>query len=476
MNLLAPVGGWLKCHTFTTATQAIRDMFSWRDSLKHPWMSCGSADKLFSQKVISNASFTTYDITPAGLVWSLLPMVGYGSDAYGEGPYGYETPNINPDDVGMWSLDNFGRLLIAVHTQDGRLFSWDPVTPATIAAPVTGAPIDNTLVICTDERHIMLLGGKNNPRRVAWCSKEDMNDWTVTEENSAGGFDLQSNGAIISAIKLSGGILVLCDTDAHIIEYVGSPYFYSRRRISEESTCLGKNCLTGYPQGAMWVGAGNFWKYDGAISKVECDLHGRVFYNSNLSKPSRLTLFTNQYNQEIWFSFPNPGSSEPNFYVAHAFGAMPHWTYGDIPRTAWLNPVWTNRPYACNGKDLYQHEVGWTADGVSRANTVFAESGVIELEDGTNVARIDRLYPDFGQVESPIETRSHSDAITMSFKLRQAPDAPERIKGPYQLDNPKGYVNLRFRARQMQVRIDQQEDNFWVVGKMRVRTKASGKR
>src|SRR5262245_46578841 len=175
-GLLSPVGGWVKVHTFD-AEKPIRDMFSWRDYLKAPWAAVGSADSLFSLEVTGTGSYTIRDITPSGLSWSEPVLYGYGSGAYGSAPYGMGSEVYPVDRTGVWSMDKFGRLLVAVHSQDGRLFSYDPVTPTTIAAPVTGAPTVNTIVIATDEEHLMVMGGDGNPRRVAWCSQREITDW-----------------------------------------------------------------------------------------------------------------------------------------------------------------------------------------------------------------------------------------------------------------------------------------------------------
>lgn len=476
-NLLAPVGGWTKVYTFAGLTQKIRDMFSWRDYLKEPWLACGSADKLFSLKVLGPGSYTVRDITPAGLTWTTTPLVGFGAGAFGSFAFGMSPPTVAKDTTGQWSFDNFGRLLVGVHSQDGRLFSYDPATPAVIAAPVAGAPVDNTLVISTDEEFLMVLGGKNNPRRVKWCSQRNITDWTATETNSAGGFDLQSDGAIVAATRVQGGILVLTDTDVHMIEYIGYPNYYGRRRITEESSCIGKNCVTTYPQGAIWVGASSFWHYDGKVSRMSCDVNDEVFYNSNLTLPSRMSLHTNEHAEEVWLSYPDQQNIEPNRYALVSFGESKYWSLGDIPRTAWLNPVWDDKPLACNGFDLYMHEIGWTNNGATRSGSVFAETGAIELEDGSNVMRCDRIWPDFDNVVSPSGLLVPDDsAVTMSFKNRTAPHASETTYGPISLNSTKGYKNIRFRARQTRVRIDQAKDEFWVMGKVRLRAKEGGKR
>jgi len=473
-QLLAPVGGWVQTHVFSAATQPIRDMFSWRDHLKEAWGAAGSSDKLFSFKVVGPSQYTVRNITPAGLAWSLSGISGYGRSGYGQGAYGKDH-TAGLDSTGLWSMDNFGSLLVAVHSQDGRLFSYNPATPAVVAAPVLNAPIDNTLVIATEEEFLLVLGGENNPRRVKWCSQRNITDWTPTQTNSAGGFDLQSDGMIVAAIRVPGGVLVLTDTDVHMIEYTGPPYFYGRRQITDRSGCLSKNSIAGFPRGAMWAGISNFWLYDGAVTPIDCTVHSKVFYDSNLSLSSRLHMVNNEFAQEIWFSYPSKSANEADRYALMSFSQVPYWSLGDIPRTAWLNPVWTDKPLACNGNIMYEHEEGWTANGVSRNGVVFAESGALELSEGDVVSRCDRIYPDFTDIEG-VAIPPETPIASLLFKLRQAPNAPQRTYGPVSLTSPKGYSNIRFRARQIIMRVNQEVDSFWIVGKLRMRVKAGGRR
>lgn len=240
---------------------------------------------------------------------------------------------------------------------------------------------------------------------------------------------------------------------------------------------MGKNCVTAYPEGAIWVGNTSFWHYDGKVSRIACDVNDEVFLNSNLALPSRLNLFTNEFAEEVWLSYPDQQHTEANRYAMVSFGEIKYWSLGDIPRTAWLNPVWQDQPLGCNGFDLYQHEIGWKNDGVTRVGSVFAESGALELQDGGNVMRCDRIWPDFDNVVSPQGTLSpDDDAVTMSFKNRKAPHGPETTYGPLTLTTTKGYKVIRFRTRQTRVRIDQAKDEFWVMGRVRLRAKESGRR
>jgi len=474
-KVLTPIGGWVKMYdvpaTVPASTEPIRSTYSWRDLLKNPWGAFGSANRLWGTKVNTDGTFTFYNITPAGLGYNPGGIAGYGSGPYGAGPYGITNGgSIVLDKTALWSFTNFGKLLMSVSSQDGRLNVWDPTTPTVVAAPIPTAPVDNTIVIATDEEFLMVLGGKNNPRRVKWASRRTYTDWTPTELNSAGGFDIQSNGVIIAACLVPGGILVLTDTDAHVIEYVGAPYYYGRRRISTECEVVSLNAVYPVSFGAVWLGQGSFWMYNGAVSRLPTSIDFDVFYNSNLTQAHLVHGGPNQHNQELWWFYPSEDSAVPNKYALYSYNKEQgsYWAIGEMTRTAWLNPIWQDRPIGVNNQTIYAQEVGVTADGASR--NVFAETGAMDIDEGTNTYRIDRVYPDIVNIDN-----GQAD-LDVTFKCKQAPNSNETVYGPVELYTAKGYLNVRMRARQIAMRITEVTPNQWALGKFRVRTKGAGGR
>ena len=322
---------------------------------------------------------------------------------------------------------------------------------------------------------IMVLGGKNNPRRVKWCDRENMTVWAASATNTAGGFELNSQGTIIAAVRVQGGILVLTDVDAHIIEYVGAPYYYARRRLSEEVGCLGKNTLTGVTGQAVWLSKEGFWKYDGAVTPLQSPVDNDVLRLGNLASPENVFLGYNGFNREIWAFYPAIGSSSPDSYVFVSIEGEPYWSIGRLSRTAWLNPVWDTKPYMFNGQIEYQHEQGVLAAGSSRISQIYAETGEFEIGNGDRAMRVDRIWQD-GVRYDPVAGALNESPYSLTFKLRQAPAAPERTVGPVTLDADKGYTSVRFRARSVQIKVNPTADADWVMGKLRLRMKEGGAR
>jgi hypothetical protein len=128
-----------------------------------------------------------------------------------------------------------------------------------------------------------------------------------------------------------------------------------------------------------------------------------------------------------------------------------------------------------NGTQEYQHETGWLGSGTTRDGLVWAETGSFEIDQGDKVMHVDRIWQDDGA--TVLEgVSSTPGSFTVTFKLRQAPSAPERIVGPITLNTTKGYTTTRFRTRQVAMRINQVKDVPWSVGKLRLRLKPGGMR
>jgi len=476
-NILMPIGGW-RAMASITATAPIRAAHSWRANDYIAYAVVGTIDKAV---IIKTTDLSQYDITPSDLYWEPANPRGYSAGNYGMGLYSFDVPNENylhKFTDATWSFDNWGEDLLGVHTADGRLLQWLPTTPSTDFVEVTNAPEDNALVIVSNERHAFVMGGEGNPRRVKWCSREALTVWTAAADNSAGGFDLETSGIILAAVKVPQGILVLTDIDVHIIEYIGPPNYYSRRLVSKETGIAGPKAVAPTSNGAMFCGLSNFWEFNNGIFPVNCTVMSDVFNRGNLSRPVSLVMGQNEFAREVWFFYPGAEQNEPDRYVMY-HPERQWWSKGNFGRTAWLNAIWQDKPYAASGPILYEHEYGWLAAGASRNGTITAETGAIELNAGTARTRVDRLYSDtIDFTDLTGENDSVVDPIpyNLEFHLADAPQAPYTIYGPVTLNATKGHTTVRFQARTMHVKLNQIVDTGWGFGTMHMRVKAGARR
>jgi hypothetical protein len=472
---LQPVGGWQRA-TSTPMTAAARRMHCWRLLDDRRLVAIGTDTTL----LISSSGEVT-DHTPADFV----PLPGVtGEGGYGTGRYNiwdYDAPR-PADEVGVnpyarqpiWTFDSFGQDLMAVASSDGRLLHLAPGEGGAFPAEaevIANAPIGNRGVLVTEERHVMLFGAEGNPRRIAWCSREDYNDWNFADpDNSAGFFDLNTPGAIVNSTKVRGGILIWTDSELWLCRYVGAPFFYGFERVGESCALLSPYGFATFAGTAVWMGREGFWRFDGgSVRTLPCDVADFVFqgldpvYSAGQAFGAANGLFP-----EVWFFYPDKAhNGTPNRYVAFSYEEG-WWTIGALERTAMLEAgVFPYPQMGGADRHLYQHEDGLTAAGATRVGSVWAETGALSLPpSGDGILNITAAQMDSG---------SGYDATRFRAFCRFTREGAE-TETPVYRPNVSGYTDTRFAGRDIRLRIEAAKDTRWTIGQMRFDVKARGKR
>lgn len=463
---LRPVGGWRKIIGGTPRAElqvlgTARGAFSWRDNGTERFLAIGTEQKLYARR---GTVSELLDITPTGLV------VGFqnsgANTGYGGGPYGYDTygtPRTTADlseIATTWSFDNFGEFLVAVQSEDGRLFFWD-LDVLGIAEPVVATagtvPIDNKGVIVTDERFVVLLQADGNRRRVTWSDQESLTDWEQTATKQAGSFELQTNGEIMSARRVRGQVLIVTSSDAHTMQYIGPPLVYGFERVGTGCGAISRNALVAIDKAAMWMGENAFFIYDGFVKPVPCDVSDYVFSRINRAQQAKVWSVHNPDFGEVTFFYPS--STEIDSYVTYNYREN-HWAVGSMARTIGVNDdVYINPIRVAPDGFLYEHEVGFAYNGPMP----FAESGPVELGQGDQVYMAKYMYPDEktqGQVQARFATKFYPNATEYDF-------------GPYQMANP---TSIRFTGRQVAMKVEGIVEADWRVGLPRIDVEVGGLR
>lgn len=122
---LAPVGGQAQyTYQFASRCKVIHSWYDLNDVFYIAYL-CES-------NLYVDLGGALYDITPGGGITAPVPLTegGYGEGPYSAGTYGTPRPESTisaldkaPD---AFSLDNFGAILLAMTSPDGRLLQWDP--------------------------------------------------------------------------------------------------------------------------------------------------------------------------------------------------------------------------------------------------------------------------------------------------------------------------------------------------------------
>ena len=455
------------------------------------------------------------DINPYATVGPLSQTYGYG---WGTGSWSRETWGSASTastvvlDPGSWSLDHFGQILIAT-VKNGKTFQWsplnsDPAALTTRATVVSGAPTKSVMSIVSErDRHLIILGTETiigNPSKqdkmfIRFSDQENINDYTPTSINTAGTFRLDSGVKIVGAAKAKDYILILTDTSAYVMQFVGPPFTFSIRQVGSNCGAIGQHAIK-YVNGAVWwMGqAGGFFVYDGTVKGVPCLVEDFVFTNKgnnlgiNYNSGEIVYAGLNHLYSEINWFYPKSGSEEVDRVVSYNYEENV-WTTGSMDRTSWADATLYDNPYATkfnatgiptyptiqgvtnvNGASTYYaHEVGNNevdSTGSKTAIPAFIQSGDFTLAEGEVFISMRRFIPDFKLLTGNAQ-------ITINLRDYPAEGAASSPLGPFTINNTTDKIDTRARSRFASLKIaNTSTDQNWRFGTFRADVQPDGMR
>jgi hypothetical protein len=419
-------------------------------------------------------------------------------------------------DPGNWSLDNFGNILIAT-VHNGETFTWDASltnalqTRATIGS---GMPTKSVMTIVSDrDRHLFHLGTETtigtattqDKMFIRFSDQESTSDYDPTSTNTAGTFRLDDGTQIIGAFKGKDYILVLTDTAAYEMQFVGPPFTFSIRKVGSNNGLLGQHAGV-FANGAVyWMGkTGGFYVYDGTVKSIPCLVEDFVFTttgnNPGINFNSGQIIYggINELYSEINWFYPTAASDQIDRVVTYNF-AENVWTTGTLDRTTWAGSTVFEQPYATdfNSSDVptfpvvsgvsngatiyYEHEAGinqTNGDGTQTAITSFIKSGEFDLNgrqgvpgDGEFLMSVKRFLPDFKRI-------SGNAKVTIFLnEFPQGTTASSSPLGPFTVSSSTSKIDTRARARLAAVQIENENvDESWRYGTFRFDVRVDGRR
>jgi hypothetical protein len=465
---LRPIGGWRRVLAGgASLTGKARSILGWRGNNGFRYVAVGTNTKLY---IGSGGSYA--DLTPSAFVTGRPDAIegpGYGAGTYGREGYGdRRTNNTLILDAATWQFDTWGENLVAVFSADGRMLQWSP-TSGGLPTAVTNAPTNCIGVLSTDEGHLIALGPAGNRRKVQWSSQGDNTIWTPADTNSAGSRTLKTAGNIITGRLVGSQPMIWTSVDAHVLDYLQYPLVYGNRKVGERCGIASPNAVVADENSAIWMGNSQFFRYDGSVQPLDCEVSDYVFNDMNKLQRSKIFATTNgQFNEITWF-YPSANSIENDRYVTLNRSLKPwRWYFGQLPRTCWLDAGMLQYPVAVDPNGvIWEHEIGYLADGASRSASIYAQSGPAEIGNGAQIIYANLMLPD----------ATGGSAFQVRVKTRGAPGAPEATFGPYPfVGNVEGYVPVRFAGRQVSLKLEQIQDADWSFGKPRFKSGAGGRR
>ena len=400
-------------------------------------------------------------------------------------------------EASSWIFDLWGENLVSMSTADGRIFIWDPTTSGSTdikAKVIVGAPVNNSAILVSKQRHLFAFGAGGNKRKIQWSHAESETTWTVTATNQAGSFEIDSVGEILAGKTVGDRILVWTSTDLHAVDWVGMPYVYGRKKIGDACGAISNRAMIAVGDRAFWMSQGGFFQYQGSVQPLPCDVQNHIFKDINRVQDSKIYASINPEFFEISWWYASSTSDEVLKYVTYNY-AEGWWTVGELVRTAFAEGspgVYDNPIGISDDGTIYEHEID-VSTGKRTTNQValtnadvsdferklvtgtnsttdiglcFAET-VMEIDNGDNIANISQLITDTSGVGD--------NGLRFKFKTTYTPNGTESTSSNYDLA-ADGYTDVREQGRQFTYRVESGFDQYWEIGSIRAEISAGGKR
>jgi len=310
--------------------------------------------------------------------------------------------------------------------------------------------------VVSDERHLFVLGADGDPSAVKWSDREDYTVYTPSSTNRAGGYDMAATSAFQCGRRVRGYVLAWTATEVFGFYPLNNALVYGRERLSTNAGAAGPQAVavvtdnTG--ETAYWIGADNFYQFDGGVRELECELRDYVFKDMNRAQRAKFVTRTNSRFSEVWFFYASAASTEIDRAVIYNY-AQRLWYKASLARTAWLDVGIFDRPLGVAADlNVFEHEVGDTADGAPIESYVTSHPITIGL--GQQFADIDGFWPDL---------QEGSADCTVTFIMRDYPGGPDQFSGPHTFAITDEKVDLYLSCRQFQLKIGS-ENGYWELG------------
>ena len=442
---------------------------------------------------------------------------GWGTDTWSAGKWGEASTSTNVIlDPGSWSLDNFGQQLIAT-IKNGKTFTWDAGAANPLenrATVMTGAPTASRMTIVSDrDRHVVHLGtetsigvgGTQDPMFIRFSDQEDFSTYAPTSTNTAGTFRLDTGNKIVTAISGKDYNLILTDTAAYLMQFVGPPFTFSIRQVGSNCGCIGQHAAAYADGKVFWMGqSGGFFVFDGTVKLLPSLIEDFVFTttgnNIGVNYSSNEIVFASHnslFNEIVWFYPAGTTASGPSKqndrtavynYVENTWAPMTlaRSTYADastypVPYATEYNstgtPTFPTLQGATNtfgATTYFAQEVGINKIDLNKNATAiaaFVQSGDFDLPtdgDGSFLLRISRFLPDFKNIQGNAK-------ITLGTK--DFPVSTNTTTTQFDVSGTTSKIDTRVRGRLANLKIENTSTNeSWRYGTFRADVYQDGRR
>ena len=298
-------------------------------------------------------------------------------------------------------------------------------------------------------------------KRVQWPTQETATDWVPTGDNTAGWFDLGTDGALVCGATTRGSTLLWTTKDLWQFTYIGGLALYRADRVGDNCGIIAPNAKVVVDSGAYWMGFSGFFVFDGFAKPLPCEVQDYVFGSLNRTYQHRVWALSNPAFGEVTWFYPSASATTCDRYVTYSYREN-HWVTGTLSRSIGVtSAIGGTVPVMFDASgNMYTHETG---TGRNSEGTPSLESGPFEIEDGDNTAAIQKVIPDDKTVGD----------VNLTIYTSMYPDENETTHGPYTLTK---LTSVRLKARQARIKLTEAVANAWRVGVIRLGVVPSSRR
>lgn len=436
---------------------------------------------------------------PIGVAFE-IPLTGWGAGSWGAGAWG--VGGTSSDSLRLWSQANFGENLL-FNPRGGGLYIWtvsSGVATRGVLVSSTGGASDvptivNSIIVSDISRFVFAMGCNDygsavlDPLLIRWSDQESTVDWTPAATNQAGSVRLSHGSQIVTSIQARQELLVWTDSTLYSLQYVGSPIVWSTTLMGDNISIASQNA-TVYANGvAYWMGVDKFYKYDGRMQTLRCDLRQYIYGDINPLQFEQICCGSNEGFNEVWWFYCSANSIVNDKYVVYNY-LDDIWYYGNMGRTAWNDSSLNEGPIAATyNNNIVVHEIG--NDDISGVNSVAISSYIttaeFDLDDGHNFSFVWRVLPDItfrnSNAESPQVTmylyplKNSGSGYTDPASVGGTNNATVTRTAVLPIEEYTGQIFTRVRGRQLAMKVESTELGVaWQLGSPRLDLRADGRR
>ncbi len=409
--------------------------------------------------------------------------------------------------IRVWTVDNFGEDLIFC-AKNGDICYWDTSAKKSAmgqaillkdytSADSTTPQVATGILVSDTDRHIIAYGAGSessptvqDPLLIRFCSQGDPSAWQSLATNTAGSLNVSSGNQIITAVQTKQEILIITDKSIHSMQFIGPPLTFGIKLVSENITIAGNTSVVSIDDTVYWMGAEEFYVYQGAVNKIPCTVRDYVFDDFNTTQKEQVVAGSNAAFGEVWWFYCSAGSETNDRYVVYNYQEQ-LWYYGTLSRETWVDRGLFPSPFGAKNGELFNHESGLDDNSSSPPAPInaYLQSADLDIQEGDDFLFMSRIIPDlsFKQSENESGTASfivksknspgnnYNDSGSSTTTASVTKDSSAAFE--YGVDSYTDVIDVRIRARSFAFRIETNETGVdWRLGYPRVDIKPDGKR